>query len=162
MSVVLITNSAIILPCAVSVASANMVSLPKSLTFLAAGVAVVSIPTYYQLHKDLYRTQRLVAVSVNRLQKTVVAQTQDMQKNVLELETQLAKQNGRQFKSSGTGVQCISACTCQLQHDSLLIHSEGIPRLEERDVDDEYPRKAVPGLENSEIWCPWALPHVYI
>ena len=72
-----------------------MASLPKSLKAFAAGVAVASIPAYYQLHQDLFRTQRLVDDSVNRLRRTVVAQTQDLQKKVLELETQLAKQNGR-------------------------------------------------------------------
>jgi hypothetical protein len=71
-----------------------MASLPKSLKAFAAGVAVASIPAYYQLHQDLFRTQRLVDDSVNRLRRTVVAQTQDLQKKVLELETQLAKQNG--------------------------------------------------------------------
>ena len=77
-----------------------MASLSRSFKFFAAGVAVASIPAYYQLHQDLFRTQRLVDDSVNRLRKTVVAQTQDLQKKVLALETQLAEQNGRQQSMS--------------------------------------------------------------
>ena len=64
-------------------------SVLRNVNLFVGGFAVASIPAYYQLHQDLYRTQDLVNDSVTRLRETVQDQTKEMQKRVNQLEGEI-------------------------------------------------------------------------